>query len=361
LKSALRVIIFSSIGILSGCSWLVGEDSLFDDSEYDYTKAEVHKEMQVPPSVGESNVQDHFIIPELDEDTEGEVYGDEKDIMAPMQVLTLGNKVRANRSSKNSSAYVIESEIRLWDIIQKYLQEESIPLQGKDMNTGTIVTDWQQIEDESWFSPSITAWRYRYEIKLGSSKRANEIKITVKTLAAQEFVDDTEKWQAIADTSRIETELLNSILGYMYVEDIETSRQNVNQSELGGITVTLGSDKDGNAALVTSAGFDHLWTRLPISLSLLSISVEDQDRSNGLFFINNKGDDSGFFSSLAFWSDDGKDELDIPKGNYRIEVAKKGDLVTMTIIDGENEPLSAEVMAENFPLMSKAFRSRALD
>ncbi len=350
------------MGILSGCSWLVGEDSFFDDSEYDYTKAEMTKEIEVPASIGESNIQDHFIVPELEEGTKGEVYGNEKNVMAPMQVLTLGNKVRTNRSSRYSSAYVTETEIQLWDIVQRFLEEKNIQLKSKDLQKGSIVTGWQLLKDDSvWFSPDITGWRYRYQIDLTASKRPDESKITVKILAAEEFVDDTAKWQSIADTKRIETEFLNSILGYMYVEDIEKSRQNVNQSDLGGITVSLGSDKDGNAALVSSASFDHLWTRLPISLSILNISVEDQDRSNGLFFVNNKGDDRGFFASMAFWSDDDKDSLDIPRGAYRIQIDNKGDLVTMTFIDGENEPLSAEVMAENFPLMAKAFRSRALD
>lgn len=362
MKSAFRIFIFTSMGILGGCSWLIGEDLLFDDSEYDYTKAKMAREMQVPASIGEANVQDLFMVPEPDEDNKGVVYGEDKEIFAPMQVLTLGNKVRANRKSGDSSAFVTEQEIRLWDIIQRYLEEENISIEGKDLDTGTIITGWQTFEDDSfWWSPEITGWRYRYQIKLESSRRPTEKRITVKILDAEELVDKTGTWQMVSDTKRHETEFLNSILGFMYVEDIENSRQLVGQSDLGGVTVKLGSDNEGNAALVTSAGFDHLWTRLPISLSLLNITVEDQDRSSGLFFINNKGDQRGFFATMAFWSEEGNEVLDIPEGPYRIQLSKKGDLVTMTFIDGDNQPLDAEVMAANFPKLAKAFRSRTLD
>ncbi len=362
MKSVFIILLLSLSVLISGCSWFTGEGSFFDDSEYDYTRAKIGKEMQVPESLGESNVQDKFIVPELDDDNKGEIYGDEKDILAPMQVLTLGNKVRANRESKNASAFVNESEIRLWDLIQRYLEVENIQILSKDLAKATIMTDWLILEDDSfWFTNEISAWRYRYQISVGDSKKTSSKTLTIKTMKSEEKVSATEKWQPIADNNRVETEFLNSILGFMYIEDIETSRQLVDDSEFGGITVSLGTDKDGNSALVTSTKFDKLWTRLPISLALLNMNIEDQDRSKGIFYINNIGNDTGFFASLAFWSDDGKDELDIPNGAYRIKLIETDDQVTMTFIDGNNQPLSEEVMSENYPVLAKAFRSRTLD
>jgi len=362
LKSVFIIMVLSFSVLMGGCSWFTGEGSFFDDSEYDYTRAKISKEMQVPESVGESNVQDHFIVPELDDDQEGEVYGEDKDVLAPMQVLTLGNKVRANRESKNASAFVDESEIRLWDIFQRYLEVENIQILSKDLENATMMTDWHMIEDDSfWSSAEINAWRYRYQISVADSKRTTSKKISIEIVESEEKVSDTGKWQPAALNKRVETEFLNSILGFMYIEDVETSRQLVDDSGLGGITVSLGTDKDGNTALVTSTKFDELWTRLPISLALLNINIEDQDRSKGLFFVNNIGNDKGFFSSLAFWQGDDNDDLDIPKGTYRIKIIESENQVTMTFIDGENQPLSEEVMTENYPILAKAFRSRTLD
>jgi len=362
LKSVFIILVLSLSLFMSGCSWIPGVDSFFDDSEYDYTKAKMDKEMQVPEHVGESNVQDKFIVPELDDDNKGEVYGDEKDILAPMQVLTLGNKVRANRESKNASAFVDETEIRLWDIFQRYLEEEEIQILNKDLANASIMTDWQTIEDNSfWSTPEISAWRFRYQITVGDSKKTKSKTITVKTVASEEKLSATGKWQPAVDNKRVETEFLNSILGFMYIEDIETSRQLVDNSGLGGISVSLGTDKEGNSALVTATKFDELWTKLPISLALLNINIEDQDRSKGLFYINNIGEDKGFFTSIAFWRDEDKDELDIPKGTYRIKLVESDDQVTMIFIDGNNQPLSEEVMTKNYPLLAKAFRARTLD
>ena len=278
-------IILVSISLLSGCSWLTGEDGLFDNSEYDYTNAKMTSELQVPAAVGESNTQDHYLVPELGKDVKGVVYGIENDILAPMQVLALGNKVRANRDSKVASAFLTSTEIELWDKIERYLIQSNIPINHKDLNTGTIHTDWAVIRDDSFWSPDITGWRYRYKINLEPAERPTENILSVELLAAEELVNETGKWRSQHDTGRSETEMLNSILGFIYVEDITKSRQLVNQSALGGIIVTLGNDAKGNPALITSATFEHAWTRLPVSLKLLNIIVEDQDRSQGLFFI----------------------------------------------------------------------------
>jgi len=348
------------VGILGGCSWLTGEDGLFDDTEYDYTNAKISSELDIPESVGEADIQDHFLVPELGDDVKGIVYGVDADIMAPMQILTLGNKIRVNRSASNSSVYVSEAEIRLWDIVERYLVQANIPVNRKELDTGTIHTGWQVKEDDSFWSGDITGWRYRYKIKLDPAQRPSEKILSVELMEAQEFVDDSKSWRTYTDAGRNETELLNSILGFMYVEDISNSRQLVNQSELGGISVSLGTDKDGNPALTTAANFEHVWTRIPVSLKLLNVSIDDQDRTQGLFFIRLKDEDKGFFESLAFWSDDGE-RLDLPDETYRVQVSPQGNNVSITIFDDQNQALSAEALTDNYPLLAKAFKSRVAD
>ena len=194
MKFVFKTIIIISFGLLGGCSWLVGEDGYFDDSQYDYTKAEITPKMEVPPAVGEANVQDHFLVPEVGEGVVGEIYGDEKDILAPMQVLTLGDKVRVNRKSDDSSAFITESEIKIWDMIERYLATENIPIVDKNLNDGTFLTGWHITLDDSFWSPEITGWRYRYLITLSSAPRPTETILSVTLLEARELVDDTGKW-----------------------------------------------------------------------------------------------------------------------------------------------------------------------
>jgi outer membrane protein assembly factor BamC len=351
--------VFLSIGFVSGCSWIVGEDGFFDTKQYDYTKAEITKELEVPSSVGDNNESDNYFVTESDEELNGDIYGVDSDIMAPMQVLTLGNKVRANRDSKIASVFVTMSEIRLWDSLERYLSEESIPVSSKDLSSSVIKTGWVSKKDDAFWSGDITAWRQRYKIILNEAIRPSEKILSIELVEAQEFIDDSGKWVNVINPGRLETEFLNSILGFLYVEDIDRSRQLVNQSALGGISVNLGTNADGEAALITSAGFENVWGRIPVFLRLLNLSLEDQDRSQGLYFFKLE-DTEGFFSSLAFWSD-APETLNMPEGLYSIKLAKLGERVSITIIDENNSAISAQNLAKNYPAISKAFRSRVAE
>lgn len=349
----------SSFVVIGGCSWLTGNDGMFDSTEYDYTRAEMTKELEIPESVGESNVQDHFLVPEPNDEVEGHVYGVDNDVMAPMQILTLGNKVRTNREAAETAVYVTESKIKLWNLVERYLQSEGIEVTNKDLQNASITTDWFEIVDDSFFTDEVTAWKYRYAISFSDSDRPNENVINVKLLGGQEFYDEPQVWRDIKDVDRAEAEMLNSILGFMYVDDISSSRQRVAQSALGGITVTLGNDSNGNAALITSAEYDNVWTRIPLALGLLSITIEDQDRSQGIFFVRFK-DRETFISSLAFWSESAE-MLDIEEGRYQLILETQGEQISITFLDDENNPWSADLLAKNFPKLSKAFRVRITD
>jgi outer membrane protein assembly factor BamC len=356
LKLVLRTMVFLSIGFVSGCSWLVGEDGLFKTTKSDYSNAEITNELEVPASVGNNNESDNYFVMDSDDELNGIVYGIDSDAMAPMQVLTLGNKVRANRDSKIASVYVTMSEIKLWDSLERYLSKESIPVSSQDLSTSVITTGWVIREDDNFWTDDITAWRQRYKIILSEAMRPSENILSIELLEAQEYIKDSGNWTNIDEPGRLETEFLNSILGFLYVEDIDRSRQLVNESALGGISVTLGTNADGEAALITSANFENVWGRIPVFLRLLDLSVEDQDRSQGLYFFKIE-DTEGFFSSLAFWSDS-PETLNMPDGLYTIKVAKLGERVSMTIMDDSNNVISSKDLAKNYPAISKAFRSK---
>jgi len=359
LKLVLRTMVILSISFLSGCSWIVGEDGIFDTKQYDYTRAEITKELEVPESVGKNNESDNYFVPETGEELNGIVYGVDVDVLAPMQVLTLGSKVRVNRDSDFSSVYVTMSELKLWDSVERYLNAEKFEITDKDLSSRLITTDWITKEDDDFWSGDITAWRQKYKITINKAIRPSEKVLSIELLEAQEYVKDSDTWQKVTEPGRLETEFLNSILGFLYVEDIDRSRQLVNQSALGGISVKLGTNANGDPALITTADYENVWGRIPVFLRLLNLTVEDQDRSQGLYFFKLE-DTEGFFSSLAFWSED-QPTLDIPEGLYSMNLAKLGERVSITIIDDENNAISAKVLAKNYPAISKAFRSRVAE
>ena len=360
MKLALAIIISLSLGLLGGCSWLSGEDGLIEDKEYDYTQAKITDALYVPEEVGESNEQDLFLVPELGDEYKGVVYGAGNQILAPMQVLTLGSKARANRNSSLPSVYMIATKEEIISSLERFLDTEKIGIQSKDIDSGVIVTDWKTTVDDSFFGNDISAWRYRFKITISASRKADEQELTVELTESEQLIEKSGNWEHLKEAGRNETGFLNSILGFIYVEEIAKSRTLVNQSAFGGITVSLGMNSDGKTSLVTEASFEHTWSRIPIAMKLLKVVIEDQDRSAGLYFIILKEEDS-FFESLAFWSENEGSELVFPDKNYRIKLSKLGEKMSITFLDNQDDVVDAELIAKNFPALAKAFKARVTE
>ncbi|MEG0447011.1 MAG: outer membrane protein assembly factor BamC, partial [Comamonas sp.] len=60
---------------------------------------------------------------------------------------------------------------------------------------------------------------------------------------------------------------------------------------------------NGQPVLQIEEGFDRAWRRVGVALDRTGFTVEDRDRSRGIYFVryvdpNAKGDSKGFFSKI---------------------------------------------------------------
>ena len=342
--------------LLCGCSIFSADDGTeFDPS--DYTRAKMSKELEIPESVGRDNSQDLFVVPDLLPESESEVFGLEKEVLAPMQILSLGNDVRTNRETQTASAFINAPEIQVWDMLNRFMQNDQIAVTNRQVGDGILVTDWVTRYEEVFWGSDEPVSRHRFRVKILDAERPNESRLDVEVMAAENYTSD-EGWEPYVDANRAGSEFMNQFLGFMYVENIQSSRERVSQSGLGGITVSLGSDPKGNPALVTSSDFESTWSRVRIAMRLVKMRIDDRDRSQGLYFLSKIDDDEGFFESLAFWSDSESDSLQIPLGNYRLQVEAVGERTYIVFTDTDDVPLKADILATNFNLLSKAFKAR---
>ncbi|MBT8449092.1 MAG: outer membrane protein assembly factor BamC [Gammaproteobacteria bacterium] len=354
-QSKIFLVILSTT--FAGCSWLGSDDTEFSDYAQDYTRARMANNIEIPPQVGTDNSQDLFVVPEIMPGVVGEVFGQENEVMAPMQILTLGNDVRANKEVQNASAFINETEIAVWDIVNKFIEADSLKLASKDIAEGSLETDWVTRYEEAFWGADKPVSRHKYRVNVLDSERPNETRLDIEVVAAQNYIQDSG-WESYVDTNRAGAEFMNQILGFMYVQNIKDSRQRVTQSALGGITVNLGIDADGTPALVTSSDFQQTWDRVPVAMNLVQMQVDDKDRSQGLYFISRNENNEGFFESLAFWSDDAEGSLDVPKGDYRVQILNEGPKTYIIFTDPDDVPLKADVLAKNFAVLAKAFKAR---
>jgi outer membrane protein assembly factor BamC len=99
---------------------------------------------------------------------------------------------------------------------------------------------------------------------------------------------------------------------------------------------------DGAGALLLEEAFDRAWRRVGLALDRVGFTVEDRDRSQGLYFVRyvdpdidgkKKDDDKGFLSKLMFWKGGAADKP--TQAQYRIQVKTVGETTTVQVLTRE--------------------------
>jgi len=97
----------------------------------------------------------------------------------------------------------------------------------------------------------------------------------------------------------------------------------------------------GAAVLQVDEGFDRAWRRVGLALDRVGFTVEDRDRSQGLYYVRyvdpetdkKKGDDEGILSKLAFWR---SNKTPVASGSqYRVYVKGADSASTVQVLTRE--------------------------
>jgi outer membrane protein assembly factor BamC len=211
---------------------------------------------------------------------------------------------------------------------------------------GIIETDWREdrskIPDDiirrtvgKWIDgmySTSTRDKYRTRLEKGAEPGTTEIYVTHRGVE-EVFTtkqEDATKWQPRPNNREYEAEMLQRIMVKLGAPE-STKVAAASGAPLSGSPNTVDPRNavlDGNS-LVVNDNFDRAWRRVGLALDRSGFTVEDRDRSKGLFFVRYIDPDAdlqsgkkkdGFWESLKFW----KADPTKPSPQYRIHVGDAG-------------------------------------
>jgi outer membrane protein assembly factor BamC len=102
----------------------------------------------------------------------------------------------------------------------------------------------------------------------------------------------------------------------------------------------LQKGQDGSA-LALNEQFDRAWRRVGLALDRVGFTVEDRDRSKGLYYVryidpeldNKSAQNKGFLSRFKFWGNSSKDNQ--KKEQYRVLVKDEGERAEVNVLNKE--------------------------
>ncbi len=337
----------------AGCSMIP------DSRKIEYKSASKAPTLEVPPDLSQIARDDRFLVP----DAAGRgsatfsAYSADRTPQAQAQnsvVLPPVDKVRVERSGNQRWLVVAMSADKLWDTVKDFWQETGLLINVERPDVGVMETDWAEnrakIGDDalrntigklldSLYSTGERD-KYRTRFEPGVEPGTTDVFIShrgMEEVYTSSAKDDT-RWQPRPPDPELEAEMLRRLMVRLGSEEKRAAASLV--SIKAEPRAKLAKSDDGAGTLEVLERFDRAWRRVGLALDRVGFTVEDRDRSKGLYFVryvdpeaDNAKKDSGMLSKLAFWKS--PEPLASSRVQYRIYVRDNGPDTMVQVLSSE--------------------------
>ena len=343
--------------VVAGCSSV--SDVIPDSKKIEYKSAGKVPTLEVPPDLSQIARDDRYAVP----DAAGKgsatysAYSADRTPAAQAQnavVLPKVDKVRVERSGNQRWLVVSAPADQLWGTVKDFWQETGFIIVVERPESGVMETDWA--EDRAKIGGDIirntigkfldslysTGERDKFRTRFEAGAEPGTTDIFISHRGMEEVYtssarDDT-RWQPRPPDPELEADMLRRLMVRLGSEN-QRAATSVAAAKAEP-RAKLASSNDGTGTLEVYERFDRAWRRVGLALDRVGFTVEDRDRSKGLYFVryvdperDTKKTDTGWLSKLNFWK--GSEPLANPKAQYRIHVSESGQNSTVQVLSSE--------------------------
>ena len=338
---------------LAGCSILP------DSRKIEYKSASKVPTLEVPPDLSQIAKDDRFVVPDAlgKGSATFSAYSAERTPLAQAQnatVLPTVDKVRVERSGNQRWLVVAAPPDKLWDNVKDFWQETGFVINLERPDAGVMETDWAEnrakIDDDiirntigklldSLYS---TGERDKFRTRFEPGSEPGTIDIFISHRGMEEVytssAKDETRWQPRPPDPELEAEMLRRLM--VRLGSDEKRAETAIATAKAEPRAKLAKSVDGAGTLEVYERFDRAWRRVGLALDRVGFTVEDRDRSRGLYFVryvdpevDNRKKDDGWVSKLAFWKS--TEPPASSKVQYRIYVSDAGAQSTVQVLSSE--------------------------
>lgn len=377
-----RSVVASAV-IVAGTSLVVGctadLDEVLPDRKPSYKSSRSTEPLEVPPDLVGTALADSLPIPDEGDATLSQYESRAASRSAPAsRVLPEADGARIERSGQDRWLVVAAAPDALWPRLRDFWIDQGFALTTEDPAIGVMETDWAEKKTSlpagmlSGLTKQLStllygvAFRDQYRTRVERGVEPGTSEIYISHRGAEQLIiegrteyerreDIGERvWQIRPSDPGLEAEMLSRLMVFIGVDE---SRAAALAGESGSLEPRARIVRGADGATVLSIGekFSPAWRRVGLALDRGGFTVEDRDRSGGVFFIRYAAGDAaeddggkGFLSRLKFWGDGDPDVEDV--GTYQVHLSEEESDTTRVVVldvDGELEtgPVGARILA----------------
>ncbi len=357
MKPKIALLSLTCVALLTGC----GAGKLLETKKVDYKSAGNIPPLEIPPDLTAPGQDESYSLPGGSETFSKYIRQRSGLAGAASDPIILPNisKMKIERAGSQRWLVVPGNAQKLWPMIKAFWQESGFIINVDQADTGVMETDWA--EDRAKIPQSFvrdiigkvfddaysTAERDKYRTRLEPGKEPETVEIYISHRGMYEvYVNESKdqtRWQPRPSDPELEAEMLRKLMVRLGSDEAQVKAMLANQPEPDRAKLALAAN--GSATLEVFEPFDRAWRRVGLALDRVGFTVEDRDRSKGIYFVryidpesDNKGKqvDSSFVSKLAFWRSSEKEQAKIEdQTRYRVFLKEGGDVTQVQILSRE--------------------------
>ena len=279
----------------------------------------------------------------------------QKKALSGSDVLPQYDGIRIERAGQFRWLVVRLPAEQLWPRVHEFILDRGLIIDKENPETGILETDWsenrasvgsglQKILAKSLGTLYSTGTRdkYRFRLERGSEPGTTEIYLSHRGMVETIIGNDASgigetRWQPRPSDPGLEAEMLRLLMASLGMKE----------EKAGAMLASLGTETLPERARLERQGegvslslnddFERAWRRVGLVLDRTSFTVEDRDRSKGIYFVRYIDPDSarkkkGFFARLFT----GKDKE--TTNEYQIVLKESGSQTRVDVLTMEGAP-----------------------
>ena len=338
------------LGLL-GLAVTLSACSVLENDKIDYKSATKGATLEVPPDLTQLSRDTRYTVP-------GGVVSaaafEAGQAQQPRGAASAAPKsigdVRIERDGNQRWLVVDRPADQLWDPVRDFWIENGFVYVLEQPKLGLLETDWAEnraklpqdiirstigkVFDSLYSTGARDKFRTRLE---RNASGGTEIYISHRGMV--EVYTNTQKdntvWQPRPADPELETEFLRRLMVKLGVSE-EQSKAAAAAPVPSAPSARMAT-VDNVPVVQLDEGFDRAWRRVGVSLDRTGFTVEDRDRSQGVYFVRyvapTEKKEQGFFSKLFSRSPDA-----VPPLKYRIVVRSEGNRSTVSVLNAAGAP-----------------------
>jgi len=368
---------------LGGCSSL---ESLSEINKVDYRGAAKAPSLEVPPDLIRPSGGDRFAA--LDRPAEVTLSGFQAGRAGAgggaRQVLPVVSGARIEREPSGRTVLVVDAPIeKAWPLVKNFWQASGFNFVVDRADIGILETDWVEnraripqdfirrtigrVVDGLYSSGERDKYRTRLDAR---SANSTEIVVTHRGMVEVSLDMTRTQWQPRANDPELEIEFIRRML-IMFGDSDGVAREKTAPMLPGRASLAVGStapalaqlQREGQVdTLVLAMNFDRAWRQVGLALDRGGFTVEDRDRSKGIYYvryidpgIDRESPRRGMLDSVTAIF---RSAVAQTPRQYRVQVSGQGESTRIMVVDAKGENLRGDEQRQVAEGMLKLLREQ---